>query len=156
MFEWEHLTWMVRWKIPKCQTAHRLLLPWDSTVNISLISYPTRWYGHGDVTTGGKTSRHSGRIWANKSGLSGLLRFKSNSILNIMSVPIFLKEESEIVYFPLKQNKMIKFNLKHPKGKTHKNKTEKDNKIKLHIKENLLKQSTCWAKINTWEKCSFF
>lgn len=52
-----------------------------------------------------------------------------------MSAPIFLKEESEIVYFPLKQNKTIKFNLKHPERNTHKNKTEKDNKIKLHIKE---------------------
>ena len=98
MFEWEHLIWMVRWKIPKCQTAHRLLLPWDSTVNISLISYPTRWYSHGDVTTVGKTSRHSGRIWSNKPGISGLLRFKLNSILNIMSVPIFLKEKSETTY----------------------------------------------------------
>lgn len=33
-----------------------------------------------------------------------------------MSVPIFLKEKSEIVYFPPKQNKMTKFNQKHPKG----------------------------------------
>lgn len=37
----------VRWEIPKCQTAYRLLLPWDPTVNISLISYPTGWYSHG-------------------------------------------------------------------------------------------------------------
>lgn len=125
MFEWEHLIWMVRWKIPKCQTAHRLLLPWDSTVNISLISYPTRWYSHGDVTTVGKTSRHSGRIWSNKPGISGLLRFKLNSILNILSVPIFLKAKSETTYHcptpgtlpRLQQNKMTKFNQKHPKGK---------------------------------------
>lgn len=48
-----------------------------------------------------------------------------------MSAPIFLKEESEMVYFPLKQNKTIKFNLKRPERKTHKHKTEKDNKIKL-------------------------
>lgn len=55
-----------------------------------------------------------------------------------MSEPIFLKEESEIVYFPLKHNKMIKFNLKHPPApKSHKSKTEKDKKIKLHIKVNL-------------------
>lgn len=33
-----------------------------------------------------------------------------------MSVANFLKEESEIVYFPLKQNKMTKFNWKHPEG----------------------------------------
>lgn len=122
MFEWEHLTWMVRWKIPKCQTAHRLLLPWDSTVNISLISYPTRWYSHGDVTTGGKTSRHSGRIWSNKSGISGLLRFKPNSTLNIMSVPIFLKEKSEIVYFPLSKTKWPR-STRNIQGKPCKNKT---------------------------------
>lgn len=37
----------LRWEIPKCQTAYRLLLPWDPTVNISLISYPTGRYSHG-------------------------------------------------------------------------------------------------------------
>lgn len=53
-----------------------------------------------------------------------------------MSVSIFLKEKSEIVYFPPKQNKMAQFNQKHPKGKkSHKSKTltEKDKKIRLHI-----------------------
>lgn len=31
-------------------------------------------------------------------GISGLLRFKLNSTLNIMSVPIFLKEKSDTIY----------------------------------------------------------
>lgn len=137
MSEWEHLIWMVRWKIPKCQTAHRLLLPWDSTVNISLISYPTRWYSHGDVTTVGKTSRHSGRIWSNQPGISGLLRFKLNSTLNIMSVPIFLKEKSDTIYHRPAPSK-IKWpsstrNIQ--KEKSHnKHLQKKGKKIRLYIK----------------------
>lgn len=93
MFKWEYLIWMVRWKIPKCQTAHRLLLPWDSTVNISLISYPTRWYSHGDVTTVGKNKQTFRQDFIKPSGIPGLLRFKPNSTLNIMSETIFLKKK---------------------------------------------------------------
>lgn len=108
MFKWEYLIWMVRWKIPKCQTAHRLLLPWDSTVNISLISYPTRWYSHGDVTTVGKNKQTFRQDFIKQSGISGLLKFKPNSTFNIMSEMIFLKKKSETVYFPPKQNKITK------------------------------------------------
>lgn len=49
----------VRWEIPKCQTAYRLLLPWDPTVNISLISYPTGWYSHGWHHAGNTRAPHN-------------------------------------------------------------------------------------------------
>lgn len=99
MFKWEYLIWMVRWKIPKCQTAHRLLLPWHSTVNISLISYPTRWYSHEDVTTVGKNKQTFRQDFIKQSGISGLLQFKPNSTLNIMPETIFLKKKEKLFIF---------------------------------------------------------
>lgn len=39
-------------------------------------------------------------------GISGLLRFKLNSTLNIMSVPIFLKEKSDTIYHRPAQSKI--------------------------------------------------
>lgn len=49
--------------------------------------------------TGGKISRYLGRIWWNKLGIFGLLRFKFKFIFNMLLVLIFLKEKSEIFYF---------------------------------------------------------
>lgn len=159
MFEWAYLIWMVRWKIPKCQTAHRLLLPWDSTVNISLISYPTRWYSHGDVTTGGKTSRHLGRNWWNKSGISGLLRFKPKPILNMLSVPIFLKEKSETLHFSSQAKRNNQVQPETPQRKNHlrtKHLLEENQvtyqskflsvKTRAHVAELKLRDEQVWFK----------
>lgn len=77
-----------------------------------------------------------------------------------MSVPIFLKEKSEIVYFPPKQNKMTTFNQKYYKEKkSHKNKTvtEKGKKIRLHMKSKFLLKTRVHAEQKlTHEKSVLF